>query len=121
MATILGPYEIGAVVRLGNPGEAFTATQLAADPAYGAFKTLAGIATNPTAVTLTVDRPDGTTLVYGWPSAGADGTLVNESAGRFYFDVPLDQAVLWWCRLMGTGAVVAPSEWGVAVYPSRVL
>jgi hypothetical protein len=111
MATVLGPYEIGDAVRLGNYSTS----------AGAAFTNLAGVATNPTAVTLTVDKPDGTTLVYGWPGAGANGTLTNESAGRFYFDVTLDQAVVWWCRLVGTGTVVAVSEWGIACYPSRVL
>lgn len=93
--------DIGDVVRFGNYSGA-----AAAD----AFKTLAGTATDPTAVTLTIRKPDGDQLVYGWPSAGADGTLTRESAGRFYADVAIDQSGMWAYRLVGTGAVAAAAE-----------
>lgn len=95
--------EVGSLERLGNH---------ATDPAtgdatgFGAFTT-ADAATDPTAVTLKVKKPDETTLTYGWPSAGANGTLTRESAGRFYYDVTLDQDGLWEFRLSGTGAAQA--------------
>lgn len=94
-------YDVGDLVRIGNPSQ---------DTTSAAFATLAGTATNPTAVTLTVKRPDGTLLAYGWPSAGVDGTLTNESAGRFYVDVAIDQVGHWHYRLVGTGAVTAAAE-----------
>ena len=93
-------YDIGDQVRFGNYSGASSAA---------AFANLAGTATDPTAVTLTVEKPDGTELVYGWPSAGANGTLTRESAGRFYFDVTLNASGRWRYRLVGTGAVVAAS------------
>lgn len=94
-------YDIGDQVRLGNYSGADGAA---------AFATLAGTATDPTVVTLTVEKPDGSQLVYGYPSAGADGTLTKESTGRFYRDVTLDQSGMWSYRLVGTGAVVAAAE-----------
>lgn len=88
--------------------------------AVAAFTNLAGAATDPTAVVLTVQKPDGTQLVYGWPSAGADGTLSRESAGRFYFAVILDQSGKWLQKLEGTGAVYAASESSLRVARLRV-
>lgn len=85
-----------------------------------AFSTIAGTATDPTDVTLTIERPDETTLEYGWPAAGLDGTLVQESAGRFYADVVIDQAGTWQYRLAGTGAVTAASEGHLRVQTRRV-
>jgi hypothetical protein len=76
----------------------------------GAFSSTAGAATDPTAVTLTVERPDGTTAVYGWPTPGAGGSLVRESAGRFYADVTLTLPGRWVYKMAGTGAVTAAAE-----------
>lgn len=102
----------GDLIRFGNYSGA-------ADVA--AFTDLAGTPTDPTAVTLTIVKPSGAQLVYGWPSAGADGTLTRESAGRFYTDVVIDQSGTWWFRLAGTGAVTAASEGSLRVQRSRVL
>lgn len=104
--------DVGDLIRFGNPSQ---------DPAAAAFTTLAGTPTNPNVVTLVVERPDGTQLSYGWPSAGLNGTLVNESAGRFYFEVLIDQSGLWGQRLAGTGAVTAAAEGTLLVIPRRVL
>lgn len=104
--------DIGDVERIGNYSGASGAA---------AFATLAGTATDPTAVTLVVQKPDGDRLVYGWPSAGADGLLVRESAGRFYADVAIDQSGMWSYRLAGTGAVTAAAEGRVRVQRQRVV
>lgn len=104
--------DIGDLERFGNPSQ---------DTASAAFTNLAGVATDPTTVLLTVQKPDGTQLHYGWPSAGADGTLTRESAGRFYFDVLLDQAGKWQFRLAGSGAVTAASEGSLRVQRQRVV
>jgi hypothetical protein len=103
--------DIGDMYRFGNPSQAADAAP---------FATLAGTATNPTAVTLVILKPDGTKLHYGWPAPGADGTLVNESAGRFYADVVLDQSGTWRFRLAGTGAVTAASEGKLKVDSQKV-
>lgn len=94
-------YDVGDLARVGNPSQ---------DTDAAAFATLAGTATDPTAVTLTVERPDGTLLAYAWPSAGTNGTLTKESAGRFYVDIAIDQVGRWDYRLVGTGAVTAAAE-----------
>jgi hypothetical protein len=75
-----------------------------------AFANAAGTATDPTAVTLTVKKPDGTLLAYGYTPAGADGTLTKESTGRFYFDVAIDVSGIWYWRLRGTGTVETSEE-----------
>lgn len=110
--------DIGDRDRFGNAAvDPATGQPLASPP--DAFTT-AGVATDPTAVTLTIEKPDGTLLVYGWPSAGANGTLTRESAGRFYADVTYDQPGNWDYRLAGTGAVVAAAEGRVKVSRSRL-
>ena len=105
-------YDRGDTVRLGNASVADDAA---------AFTTLDGTATDPTAVTLTVVRPDGTALVYGWPAAGGALPLTRESAGRFSADVLLDQSGTWHYRLAGTGTVAAAAEGSLRVQRSRVL
>jgi hypothetical protein len=97
---------------IGNPSQALDSAP---------FANLAGVATNPTAVTLVVERPDLTRLHYGWPVADDDGALTNESPGRFYFDVLIDQPGLWRYRLKGTGAVTAAAEGLLRVSRQRVL
>lgn len=105
--------------RIGNPGiDPATGLALVVPPV--AFTT-GGAATDPTTVTLTIVKPDQTVLVYGWPTAGATGTLTRESAGRFYAEVTYDQSGSWTYRLEGTGAVVAAEEGRVRVSRSRVL
>lgn len=104
--------DIGDMQRFGNPSQ---------DTASAAFTNLPGTPTDPTAVTLVVQKPDGTQLAYGWPSSGVNGTLTRESAGRFYFDVLMDQAGKWQFRLAGTGAVTAASEGSLRVQRQRVV
>lgn len=95
-------YDLGDVARVGNSSEATEAA---------AFASLAGAATDPTSVTLTVERPDGTLTVYAWPTPGAgESTLTRQATGRFYADITLDQEGLWSYRLVGTGAVAAAAE-----------
>lgn len=94
-------YDVGDLVTIGN---------YSGNPATTAFTVRSGTATNPTAVELTVQQPDGTVLTYGWPTPGAAGTLTNESAGRFYADVPITLSGVWHWRLVGTGAVQAADE-----------
>jgi hypothetical protein len=103
--------DIGDLERLGNPSQ---------DTSSAAFTNLAGLATDPTAVTLDVQKPDGSMLRYGWPSPGPDGLLTKEATGRFYRDVSIDQSGTWRFRLAGTGAVQAASESSFRVQRQRV-
>lgn len=102
----------GDLFRFGNPSQ---------DTNAAAFADLAGTATDPTSVVLTIVKPDAARLIYGWPSAGADGTLTKQSAGRFHFDVLLDLAGTWLWRLEGVGAVTSASEGNIRVQRSKVL
>lgn len=90
----LSSFDQGDLVRLGNPSTATGST---------AFTDAAGNAATPSTVTLTVRKPDGTLLVYGYPSAGASGTLTIEATGRLFTDVPLNQAGLWCWDMGSTG------------------
>jgi hypothetical protein len=103
--------DIGDVVRIGNPSVA---------PDAAPFTDQDGATADPTSVELVVVKPDRTSLHYGWPVAGADGLLTRESVGRFYRDVPIDQAVTWRYRLQGTGAVTAAAEGSFRVRLRRV-
>ena len=100
-------YDIGDQIRLGNhegtnPDESDRA----------AFTTVAGTVTDPTTVSLTIKKADGSDLTYNYPDQGAgDGVLTREEAGRFYVDLALDAAGLWHWSLSGTGTV-ATSESG---------
>jgi hypothetical protein len=102
---------IGDLIRVGNHSGGSRA----------AFATAAGTATDPTAVTLTVEAPDATLAEYGWPTDGADGALVRETTGRFYVDVDIDQDGVWSYRLAGTGAVQAVTEGQFYVQASEVV
>lgn len=100
-------YDLGDAVRLGNYSESDA----------DAFTNLAGEATDPSAVTLTIIDPDGDSRVYGWPSAGADGSLTREAAGRFYTDITFDIDGEWQFTLAGTGTVVAAASGRLYVHP----
>jgi hypothetical protein len=108
--------DIGDMIRFGNAGGAENQDGSTA----AAFTDLTGAAADPTTVTLTILKPDGTQLIYGWPGAGADGTLTRESAGRFYMDVEIDQSGKWQYRLAGSGVVTAASEGRLRVQRQRV-
>jgi hypothetical protein len=103
-------FDIGDRTRLGNH----------AASAASAFTTL-GVVTDPTALTLTLLKPDATETVWAWPTpSGGQGTATKEATGRFYADHTWDQTGIHWVRLAGTGAVVAAVEFGVYVRPQRV-
>lgn len=110
--------DIGDAIRFGNARIDPTTGVALADPP-SAFH-VGGTDTDPTTVTLTIQKPDATQLIYGWPSAGASGTLVREAAGRFYADVLIDQAGTWRYKLRGTGAVATVEEGSLKVDRSKV-
>jgi hypothetical protein len=104
--------DIGDLVRFGNPS---------LDPASAPFTDLDGVPTNPSMVELTIVKPDQTELAYAWPGAGPDGSLTNESVGRFYYAVLIDQSGPWQFRLAGQGAVTAAAEGVLRVTPRQVV
>lgn len=104
---IIPAVDLNDLARLGN--HAVSALELAAGvpaSARSAFCNLAGVPTDPTAVTLSVQKPDGTVLTYVWPIlGGANGLLTRESVGRFFQDVSFDRATRWTWSLSSTGVV----------------
>lgn len=114
-------FDVGDLVRLGNhtPSAAETAAGVVRDP----FFNVAGAVADPATVTLQVQRPAGTALVYGWPVAGADGSLTREGAagsGRFHVDVTLNTPGLWRWRLSSTGDPTTAEEGALYVRPRTV-
>lgn len=111
--------DVWDLVRFGNPlVDPVTGSALASpQPAF----TVGGVAVDPTAVTLTIKKPDGTFLVYGYPSAGTDGTLTREAAGRYWYDVVIDMAGRWEFSLRGVGSVIAYVEGVLHVNQQRVV
>lgn len=84
----MNTYDIGDVARLSS---AFTA---------------AGVATDPTTVTLIVRTPSAVETSYTYALA----ELTKTSAGVFYRDQDCTEAGTWYYRFVGTGAVKAAGE-----------
>lgn len=113
--------DVGDLIRFGNPLIDPSTGQALAAPA-AAF-TVNGAPTNPTAVTLTIQKPDGTQLVYAWPTPGAGQFTLQQEAGqtgRFYADVLIDQPGYWFAKLAGSGAVTQAEELALLVRKSRI-
>lgn len=72
------------------------------------------VLTDPTAVTLTVTAPDGTSTQYLWPSP-ADITHVG--VGSFAYVVTLNQEGVWSFVYTGTGTAAGVQPSTVTVYP----
>lgn len=95
----ISAFDVGDKIRLGNQvGDNEDGT------ARSAFTDITGAAADPTAVSLELLLPDGTSAVYGYPT-GVDGDMFREELGRFYKDVSLTQGGLWHWTLAGTGTV----------------
>jgi hypothetical protein len=75
------------------------------------FRNLAGALTNPTAVTCTVKKPDGTT---------ATATPASSSTGVYTADITLDAPGTWYVEWQGTGAVIAAGDAALNVRSSYV-
>lgn len=81
------------------------------------FKNAAGTATDPTATSIKIRKPDGvvTTLVFG-----VDGALIRDSAGTFHTDISITMKGEWIHKFIGTGAVQAVEEKNFLAKPSLV-
>lgn len=68
------------------------------------FTDTAGVLTDPTIVTLTIRKPDGTETAY------TASPVVHDGAGLYHADIPLTMAGRWLWKWNGDGAVVAVAE-----------
>lgn len=82
----------------------------------GSFRTAAGVATDPTVVTLHLQRPDGSEAAYTY---GVDGLVGKSATGEYYALVALDKSGAWAWRWAGTGALIAAAEGVMSVGTSR--
>ena len=76
----------------------------------------AGVLTDPTTVTLTVQDPAGVEVTYTYLSG--DGVIVRDGTGRFHADYLPALAGTYEWRWAGTGAAHAPAEGRFKVRPS---
>ena len=75
------------------------------------FTNMAGVATDPTTITLTIRSPSGRTDIYTY----ARGEIVRAATGSYYKSVPVNEGQTWSWRWIGTGAVaqVDQGQFGV--------
>lgn len=66
------------------------------------FTNLAGTVTDPTGVTFTIRKPDGTVTSYVYPT---DAVLVKSTTGVYYVDYAITLPGRHVYRWVGTGAV----------------
>lgn len=85
----MNSYTLGSLVRL-------TATFEVSD-----------VATNPTAITFKLRKPDGTVVTYVY---GTDAELVRGSTGVFYVDWTMAAEGVHAWRMAGTGAAIGAAE-----------
>ena len=112
---------VGDVKRLGNHQR--TAGEIAAGITdRAAFLNAAGVATDPTTVTLRVrcsGQPGWTE--YTWPTQAAGQLpLVKEAAGRFYADHLITAAPRLYYELRGTGTVTEAEDGELVVQYPRI-
>jgi hypothetical protein len=81
---------------------------------------VAGVATDPTAVTLVVTDPLGVATTYNYPTPA---TITRTSAGVYTKDIPCATAGTWTYEWTGTGAAsdVEPGTWLVSSAPGSDL
>lgn len=77
----------------------------------GTFRNAAGALTDPTAVVLTVRKPDGTETVT---------STTHASTGVYTAAVSFDQSGVWRYRFEGTGTVAEAGEQMLTVRRQRV-
>lgn len=91
MALQYESFHVGALVRL-----------------KGTFTNAAGLPIDPTAVSIFVTDPAGTTTEYTY---GEEGTVVKESSGVYYQDVSITNLPgTWYWRAQSTGTGQAAAE-----------
>jgi hypothetical protein len=81
------------------------------------FKDAAGTLTDPTTVTLKIEKPSGTETTYTYAAV----QITRDSAGRFYKQITpaAGEHGVWHYRWIGTGAVTAATEGAFFVRESR--
>lgn len=92
MSTAIDVYQNGTKVRV-----------------FGKFEDFDGNPGSPTAVIITVKKPDGTTLTPTVIDNTNPETGLAE-VGTYYGEVTADDAGRWWARIAGTGAITAADE-----------
>ena len=77
-----------------------------------AAATMAGVATDPTALSVTVKPPLGAAVTYTWPD---DVQVVKTATGTFYYDHIITEAGVHQVRWVATGALVKAAQTSFSV------
>lgn len=72
----------------------------------GTFK-VAGVDTDPTTVTVSYKKPDGTVVSKVYLT---DAEVVKDATGQYHMDIPVDASGRWHYRFVGTDAAKAAEE-----------
>ena len=72
-----------------------------------AAATVAGVATDPTTLSITVKPLLGAAVTYTWPD---DVAIVRTATGAFYYDHPIAEAGVHEVRWVATGALVKAAQ-----------
>ena len=80
------------------------------------FKNAAGVATDPTTITVKTKTPAGVVATFVF---GIDAQVVKDSTGNYHFDFDLTASGHWYYRWAATGAVFAAEEGTLDVRVSR--
>lgn len=75
--------------------------------AKGLFFDGSDVPSDPTSVTVKVQKPDGTETTYVYLVSGA---VVKDAVGQYHIDILGDQVGLWYYRWEATGVVQATQE-----------
>jgi hypothetical protein len=79
-------------------------------PTFSCTFAISGAATDPTTVTLLVEKPDKTQTTYTYSAS-----ITKSSTGVYTKQVTLDQRGIWRYVWTGTGTVIAAAEGTVTV------
>lgn len=105
--------DVGDRLRLGNHAATASETAAGTTVTRAAFRDSTNAIADPTAATITIKAPDGTTMVATWTGGAAgSGTngIIRESLGRYYLDYTVTQAGTHFWELAGSGTIVTVEQ-----------
>lgn len=81
-------------------------------PTFRCAFAVSNVATDPTTISLLVEKPDKTQTTYTF----AGSTITKDSTGNYSKQVTLDQRGIWRYVWTGTGTCIASAEGTVTVH-----
>jgi hypothetical protein len=108
-------HDVGDYIYIGNHSSLTDDNGVQLAP----FRNSAGVATDPTTVTILIEDGAGVTTAYTWPTGSP--AVSKEATGRFYVarTPTAAEAGFWYFRLAGTGAVQTAEQGRLFVREQR--